>query len=210
MLMPDNEKFIMLDNLRTFKDNLDTTYANTNNVYTKTEVDEAIANVGASAVTIAASQVISQSPLQVQLTDEQYTLMNEQSVIFNGTALGMTTVIADYIGSYDDEDDGIRYLKFAFVYSEDTNYLYFHTVIVNTSTKVAELRFDNIYPHQAYEADFAREAYEADSADSTNSINYSTTAPTSANTDGTLKVVVLSAEPATRYNGYLYIITGSN
>lgn len=39
---------------------------------------------------------------------------------------------------------------------------------------------------------------------------YLTTAPSSANTGGTLKVVVLSAEPATRYEGYLYIITGSN
>ena len=39
---------------------------------------------------------------------------------------------------------------------------------------------------------------------------YLTTAPSSANTSGTLKVVVLSAEPATRYDGYLYIITGSN
>lgn len=37
-------------------------------------------------------------------------------------------------------------------------------------------------------------------------IQYTTTAPTTANTDG-LKFVVLSAEPATRYDGYLYIIT---
>ena len=33
-----------------------------------------------------------------------------------------------------------------------------------------------------------------------------TTAPTAANTDG-LKIVVLSSEPATRYSGFLYIIT---
>lgn len=38
-------------------------------------------------------------------------------------------------------------------------------------------------------------------------IIYQTTAPGSANTDGTLKVVVLSSEPATKYAGYLYIIT---
>jgi len=36
---------------------------------------------------------------------------------------------------------------------------------------------------------------------------YTTTAPSSANLDGTLHVVVLSAEPGTTYNGYLYIIT---
>lgn len=33
-----------------------------------------------------------------------------------------------------------------------------------------------------------------------------TTAPSSANTDGTLKFVVLTAEPATRYEGYVYLI----
>lgn len=35
-----------------------------------------------------------------------------------------------------------------------------------------------------------------------------TTAPTSANTSGTLKVVVLSSEPSTKYANWLYIITG--
>lgn len=37
-------------------------------------------------------------------------------------------------------------------------------------------------------------------------VSYLTTAPTSANTAGDLKIVVLSAEPATKYNGYLYLI----
>jgi hypothetical protein len=37
---------------------------------------------------------------------------------------------------------------------------------------------------------------------------YSTSAPTSANTEGNLKIVVLASEPATKYDGYLYIITG--
>lgn len=40
-----------------------------------------------------------------------------------------------------------------------------------------------------------------------NSVKYSTTTPTADNTDG-LKIVVLDSEPATKYNGYLYIITG--
>ena len=39
-------------------------------------------------------------------------------------------------------------------------------------------------------------------------LNYTTTAPTSANTNG-IKVCVLSSEPATKYNGWLYIITES-
>lgn len=40
-----------------------------------------------------------------------------------------------------------------------------------------------------------------------NGINYLTTAPTADNTAGDLKIVVLSSEPATKYNGYLYFIT---
>jgi len=39
----------------------------------------------------------------------------------------------------------------------------------------------------------------------TNGLGYLTTAPTAANNDG-IKIVVLSSEPATKYNGYLYII----
>lgn len=38
-------------------------------------------------------------------------------------------------------------------------------------------------------------------------VNYTTTAPTAANTDGSLKFVVLSSEPATKYDGYIYLIT---
>ena len=41
-------------------------------------------------------------------------------------------------------------------------------------------------------------------------VAYLTTAPSSANTSGKLKFVVLSSEPATYYDGYYYIITGSN
>lgn len=39
----------------------------------------------------------------------------------------------------------------------------------------------------------------------TNGLGYLTTAPNAANTDG-IKIVVLSSEPATKYNGWLYII----
>lgn len=38
-------------------------------------------------------------------------------------------------------------------------------------------------------------------------ISYITTAPTADNTSGNLIVVVLSSDPVTKYNGYLYIIT---
>ena len=43
-----------------------------------------------------------------------------------------------------------------------------------------------------------------------NSLPYITTAPSAANTDGGLILVVLSSDPATRYAGYIYIITSSN
>lgn len=38
-------------------------------------------------------------------------------------------------------------------------------------------------------------------------IPYTTTAPTAANSNGGLKIVVLSALPSTCYSGYLYLIT---
>lgn len=40
----------------------------------------------------------------------------------------------------------------------------------------------------------------------TTGVDYLTTAPTADNTNG-IKIVVLSAEPATKYAGYLYLIT---
>lgn len=43
----------------------------------------------------------------------------------------------------------------------------------------------------------------------TGKIPYLDTAPTADNTPGFLTIVVLPAEPATRYNGYLYIITAA-
>lgn len=41
---------------------------------------------------------------------------------------------------------------------------------------------------------------------SVSGLPYLTTAPVADNTDGTLKFVVLTAEPATRYEGYVYLI----
>lgn len=38
-------------------------------------------------------------------------------------------------------------------------------------------------------------------------VSYLTTAPSSANTSGRLKIVVLTSEPATKYDGYIYFIT---
>lgn len=42
---------------------------------------------------------------------------------------------------------------------------------------------------------------------SSTGLKYLTTAPSSANNDGGLIIVVLSSEPATKYAGYIYLIT---
>lgn len=41
------------------------------------------------------------------------------------------------------------------------------------------------------------------------SVSYLTTAPSSDNTSGRLTFVILNSDPATKYNGYFYIILGS-
>ena len=168
--------------------------------YTGQQVDEAIgkALTGLPTITIAVSQVISQSPLQIQLTNEQYATMNGHSVLLDASALGMPTVVADYSGQYTKE--GVTYLNFVFIYPENYEEMFdFRRIFVNVSTKVAEI--DSVHP---YFTD------RADTSESSDSINYSTTAPTTDFLLGSLQVVVLSSEPATRYDGYLYIITESN
>lgn len=41
-------------------------------------------------------------------------------------------------------------------------------------------------------------------------INFSTEVPTSPNTDGGLKFVILSEDPQIKYYGYIYLILDSN
>ena len=53
------------------------------------------------------------------------------------------------------------------------------------------------------------EAMDLSKKENSGELSYSTTTPTAANTNGKLKTVVLSSEPATKYEGYLYIITGA-
>jgi hypothetical protein len=45
-------------------------------------------------------------------------------------------------------------------------------------------------------------------ADSVDIIGYTTTVPTAANTNG-LKVALLDSEPATKYDGWIYLIQES-
>lgn len=52
-------------------------------------------------------------------------------------------------------------------------------------------------------------AYALIASPTPSGVSYLTTAPSANNPDGDLKFVVLSSEPATKYSGYLYIITGA-
>lgn len=185
---------------KTAADGLLSAKANSSDVYTKAQVDSAIAGAGGlPTITIALSQVISQDPLQIQLTDEQYALINRHPFIVDASALGMDATIMSYLGWYKKED--ITYLVFGFSESSGLGtYIIFKKGLVNTSTKVAE--FSDEHLDVGY-ADSAESAARADS------VFYSTTAPTSANDTGNIKIVVLSSEPAKRYDGYLYIITES-
>ena len=189
--------------LTTFKSKIDVTYAKKNDVYTKAQVDSAIAGVGLPTITIAQSQVISQSSssIDIQLTDEQYTIINKGSVVLDMSALGMSVVVANYT-----DTDG-DYLFFVVITPNGSNDRIFYDKV---AVDIAENTKKLYYWKRGFYPEYAQIAMSADYADEANSVDYSTTAPTSANTDGNLKVIVLSSEPATRYDGYLYIITGSN
>jgi len=214
-------KYLDLTGLTTFKSKLDTTYAkkadvydktaadgllsakaNSSDVYTKAQVDSAIAGAGGiPTITIAVSQVISQSPLQIQLTNEQYTTMNGHSVLLDASALNMPVVVADYNGTYN--NNGTNIMHFVFLYAgtatseEETD---FNSIAIDVSTKIATVKFADTRIASAYRS------YTSETVD------YSVDVPTSNNPDwaSNIKIVVLSSEPATRYDGYLYIITGSN
>lgn len=68
----------------------------------------------------------------------------------------------------------------------------------NKVTSVSDQSTDTQYPT-------AKAVYDL-ATNLDNGISYVTTAPTGANTNGKLKVVVLSSEPANKYSGYLYFI----
>lgn len=61
---------------------------------------------------------------------------------------------------------------------------------------------------RTYRADYVSVGYATSAGSSTvsDNVTYLTSAPTSDNTSGYLKFVVLSSEPSTRYSGYVYFI----
>lgn len=211
-------KYLDQTGLATLKSKLDTTYAKKNDVYdktaadgllsakansadvyTKAQVDSAIAGAGGlPTITIAVSQVVSQDPVQVQLTNEQYQIMaNNKQVILDGTALGMPSLVANYNFLIDD------YLKFIFPSVDSDSYVRFKGITINVSTKIATLEAVPI------SAGYADRAF---SSDRTESIIFWGTAPQGENASymTQLRVAVLDSDPVTKYNGWIYIIKGSN
>jgi len=158
-------------------------------------------------VTIDISQVVSADPLKVQLTNDQYNVFaNNKQVLIDLSALGQTTVIWQYV--YD--DSGI--LKFMFIGDISAeegidNYI----LEIDKSTKevlyinynINKVYADNITLHGDTGNGYGELAL-------TGNLPYLTTAPTENNTSGYLKIVVLSSEPSTKYDGYLYLVLGGN
>lgn len=163
-------------------------------------------------VAIALTQVISQDPLEVQLTNEQYNIVaNNKQVIIDTSALGAepSTVWTKVL-----EDSGGNYtLAIPFnIHAEDPMTA---KIEIDGSTKVATLYMvDILFNCNKVRAPVFGNTYQGmlvgfdanGLGTPTTSLPILTTAPSSANTNG-LIIVVLSSEPATYYNGYYYIIT---
>lgn len=163
-------------------------------------------------VSIALTQVVQADPLQIQLTDAQYNVFaNNKQVIIDFTAVEATAPVV--VWDYADEDS--NEIIFGYADTDGTN-SYSNFVSINKSTKIGT--------QSVFEKNVSIEAVgDGHSADegkllgfdssgygvATNNLPILTTAPTEANTEGGIKIVVLSQEPATKYNGYLYLITGA-
>lgn len=215
-------KYLDKTGLTTFKSKIDVTYAKKNDVYTKTEVDEAIADVGIPTVVVTASQVISQDPFTVQLTQEQWNVFAyNYQVIIDGSALGVGSNLF-YKGTWD--SDSGHYFTSKTYGTNLNHYDIFFEFDETAPTARMELHNSNhfdIDPSQVGTGYGTADEGKILKIDSggwgvlSNGLPYidctgtSPTYPSSANTDG-LTIVLCSSEPAQRYSGYLYIITGSN
>lgn len=164
---------------------------------------------GVPTVTIALSQVTSQDPLRVQLTNEQYDIfINNKQVLIDLSALGQPSVV----WSYSNEDSYALDFGFLGLGSSQEVYL----ISVNKGSKVAEYSstYQYIIPEQIGTSSVADEGKLLKMGNDgwgilSTGLPYLTTAPSADNTDG-IKIVVLSQEPSSKYNGYLYFVLASN
>jgi len=162
---------------------------------------------GVPTVTIALSQVISQDPLQIQLTNEQYNIFaNNKQVLVDASALGEASVVWNYQG----EDP--YYFDFSFFSYGSAYHMEESRIAVEKDTKIGTLVSYRINDSYADGTTLVGngDLYLYGELSLTGNLPYLTTAPSSDNTSGYIKIVVLSQEPQTKYNGYLYLITASN
>ena len=161
-------------------------------------------------VYIELSQVTSADPLTVQLTNEQYAIFeNNKQVMVDMTALDPTLPIV--VWNYAGDNGG--YIYYGLVETSASNNYY--QIEIRTTDKQAtyltgmkEVLSDDIVFGNANVGDLLACGTEGRGI-VTRNLPILTTAPISANTEGGIIIVVLSSEPATYYDGYLYLIQDS-
>lgn len=164
---------------------------------------------GVPSITITASQVVTvgTDEVEVQLTQAQYNVLSSnKQVLIDLTELSQPSVVWNYTG----EDNS--YLSFGFSDGIGTK-SYRITVdkqllLANYVYTNVELAINQVGTNISADEGLLVAMDSSGKGTVTNSLPILTTAPSSANTDG-IKIVVLSSEPATKYSGYLYIVTGS-
>lgn len=235
--MPDNEKLITLDNLSTFKDNVEevidakiqesssmiadaydpaSTYALGDVVVYDNKLYQCISAIStAEAWTPAHWQ-------QVAVDVNNIVTITATGVQSDATAAKILNAKALYYDKliYVRKSENLSEVKFS-RYIINENYESEYILSLNKSTKNVSVESTPLYSRVK---SIGGKYYGAVSIDSslqttggstsgtlglTGKLPYLTTAPTANNTSGFLTIVVLSSEPATRYDGYLYIITGS-
>ena len=161
-------------------------------------------------VSIALTQVTGQNPLTIQLTDPQYNVFaNNKQVLIDLSELGENSVVWSYTG----EDSGTLIFGFS---NGSADFPTSYRIEIDPTTK--EARYYG--GHQSIDpadigTDESSDAGKLLAMDSngwgilTNNLPVLTTAPSSANTEGGIIIVVLNSEPAQKFSGYLYIVVNS-
>lgn len=97
------------------------------------------------------------------------------------------------------DDNTLTTLNTRYTFSHITTGYYVHDNEEGADPEMIDCEYSEVYNYTWNQLDTQpRVATE---------VSYLTNAPTEDNTDGNLKFVVLSSEPAIRYSGYYYIIT---
>ena len=162
----------------------------------------------------ATSDLTNDSGYQTQ-TQVQNAINNALTSVYKFQGSMSVSDLNDYISTYPGDKSNLN--GWVFNITDSGN-------LTNSSGTTPVVAGDNVafyvynIPSQLYEWDKLAATVDTSSFVTTSQVEskiaegvpYLTTAPSSANTSGKLKFVVLSSEPATYYDGYYYIITGSN